>query len=129
MTKIQTALSAATLLLAMAVSTLPAPAQTTLDAPAACQVANADAHSLTNDTPERPWVSYETEFHPSGTAIVQIDLNADGTLQNATIVKSTGDPTLDRAAKKFVATQRFAPEVRDCQAIGGTYLYQVDYPN
>ena len=60
---------------------------------------------------------------------MRVDLTEDGTPQNPTIVKSTGDYELDQAAKELVLSQQFAPQIRDCQSVSGSYLYEVDYDN
>jgi TonB family protein len=64
----------------------------------------------------------------AGTAIVEIDLTAEGKPENPQIVQSTGDILYDQAAIKTVLIQQFAPEVRDCVNVKGSYLYEVDYP-
>ncbi len=128
MTKFQTALTAASVLLMLGASTLPAPAQTLPATNAACSIQNADARALTHYAAERPSTMPSIlSYNPTGTALVRIDLNEDGAPQNPTIVKSTGDYELDRAAKELVLNQRFAPEIRDCQSVPGSYVYEVDY--
>jgi TonB family protein len=128
MTNFQASLSAATLLFLVAASTVQATAQTAPDSNAACTIRKANARAITHYPADRPSTlpSINT-YNPTGTAIVRIDLTEHGTPQNPTIVKSTGAYILDEAAKKLVLSQRFAPAIRDCVAVSGSYLYEVDY--
>jgi TonB family protein len=130
MTKFQTALTAASVLLMLGASTLPAPAQSLPATNAACSILNADARALTHYQAERPSTMPSIlTYNPTGTAMVRIELTADGTPQNPTIVQSTGDYELDQAAKALVLSQRFTPEIRDCQSVPSSYVYEVDYNN
>ncbi len=129
MTNFQKTAALASLVLALATaSTAAASAQTTNEPSMACTVSNASAHPLTNYSADRPaQLPSALTYNPTGTALVKIDLSADGTPVSASIVKSTGDYTLDRAAKELVLSEKFAPEIKDCVAVPGSYLYQVEY--
>lgn len=67
--------------------------------------------------------------HLSGSALVQFDLDARGVARNAAIVGSTGNSLLDGAAREAALEQGYSPEVRDCDAVAGTYRIIVDFPS
>jgi TonB family protein len=128
MTYITKAISALTLLLAFGASTQMAPAQTVPESVDACPARNVDARPLTNYPVDWP-STVPAELHQflRGPAIVQFDVAADGSPQNATTIKSTGFYQLDRVAEELVLSQRYAPAVRGCLPVPATYLYEVDY--
>jgi protein TonB len=63
----------------------------------------------------------------TGTTLVRIDLSATGALSGEALFESSGNPWLDRAALDSPKAARFIPEMVNCTAIGGSYLYQVDF--
>jgi TonB family protein len=117
---------AATLVLMLGGSTVAASAQTILPINDDCPVRNAAARPLTFHAAEPPLLP-ELTYIPNGTAIVRFDITEDGTPRNATIERSSGSYVLDQAAMKTVLYQQFAPEIRDCVPVAGSYLYEVDY--
>lgn len=62
-----------------------------------------------------------------GTTWVQIDLSPAGSVTNASIYKSAGNPHLDAAALTATRLSVFRPEVRNCWRQGGSYLYAVTF--
>jgi TonB family protein len=63
----------------------------------------------------------------TGTSLVRIDLTAKGTLAGEALFASSGNPWLDRAALASPKMARFTPEIVNCSAVGGSYLYEVDF--
>jgi periplasmic protein TonB len=63
----------------------------------------------------------------TGTAEVQVTLDAAGRVTDARIYRSTDDLRLDRAAVIAARTSRYAPAIADCTPTGGTYLFRVDF--
>jgi TonB family protein len=63
----------------------------------------------------------------TGTTLVRIDLNAKGVLTGESLFSSSGNPWLDRAALASPKAARFIPEMMNCTAVGGSYLYEVDF--
>ncbi len=63
----------------------------------------------------------------TGTSGVAIELSSAGTLVSESIIQPSGNPNLDRAALLSARMSRFAPEVSNCAAVGGTYLYTVTF--
>ena len=62
-----------------------------------------------------------------GTATVKIALNANGALVSHEIFTSSGNAWLDRAALQSARMTRFSAETRNCERVGGTYLYAVQF--
>ena len=63
----------------------------------------------------------------TGTAGVAIQLSTTGSLVSESVIQSTGNPNLDRAAMLSARMSRFVPEVNNCAAVGGSYLYTVTF--
>jgi protein TonB len=108
----------------------PAPAASTGQAAAEQRAAS---HIPTRDTqfekpkrlkPNRP------EFPASlkaqgieGDVVVRVDIAANGQVTNVTIVRSSGYPAFDDAAKRAAISEHFAPAVRDGVAVPFTLSY------
>jgi len=60
-----------------------------------------------------------------GVAKVDIELSAAGQLTEASLVQSSGDANLDRAALESARASGYAAERYDCAAVGGRYLLNV----
>jgi len=65
--------------------------------------------------------------HKSGIVDIKVYLSNDGSVQKALIERSSGDTFLDAATYEAATATRYAPEVRDCQAISGAYIYRTRY--
>ncbi len=125
MTKTHTLLSTAAVVAALGASMLPAMALPAADANA-CTVRTAPARAITSY--DADWPSALPPLSAvHGTALIRIQLAVDGTPNSPLVVQSTGFTTLDRAAEVATMSQHFAPEIRNCAAVAGTYLYEVDY--
>ena len=126
-TNLKNSLSAVLLILMLGGSTLAASAQTTLQLNDDCPIRNAPARPVTFHPAEPPKVLVLYNASLGGTAIVRFELTENGSPQNASIEKSSGSYLLDQAAMQTVLHQEFAPEIRDCVPVAGSYLYEVDY--
>jgi TonB family protein len=126
MTNLKNGLFALLLLLMLGGSTLAASAQTTLPNNNDCPIRNAPARPITFHPTELPLAPTLNGYPTNGTAIVRIEITENGTPRNATIERSSGSYLLDQAAMKTVLNQEFAPEIRDCTPVAGSYLYEVD---
>lgn len=63
----------------------------------------------------------------TGDVQVKVDLNAQGSVIGASIYRSSGFFAYDRAAIQAATSSRYAPEERDCRAVPGSYLFNVEY--
>ncbi|HTD38028.1 MAG TPA: energy transducer TonB [Candidatus Limnocylindrales bacterium] len=63
----------------------------------------------------------------SGVTAVRVTIDRRGTLTGASVLSSSGNPWLDRAALGTARLSRFTPELRDCERVGGEYALLVDF--
>ncbi len=63
----------------------------------------------------------------SGTSGVVIGLSSTGRVTSTDLVESSGSWDLDMATLLSARTTKFSPEIRNCAAIAGRYLYQIVY--
>lgn len=63
----------------------------------------------------------------TGTTSIRIDLTATGVLAGEVLFETSGNPWLDRAALESPKSARFIPEMANCTAVGGSYLYEVNF--
>jgi len=90
---------------------------------AGCRTPNADAAVDGTAFFEMPVIPQEQGV--SGTSGVVMSLSATGALVSESIRDSSGNRLLDAAALRSARMTRFAPEIRNCASVGGTYLYSV----
>src|SRR5579872_6432236 len=86
-----------------------------------------NAYTIRAIPPEMPEVSRE-QFQ-SGTVELRVTIASNGSVSDVTVGKSSGNRLLDKAAMQAARASEFAPEVRDCELVGGSYLYIVDFPS
>jgi len=77
-------------------------------------------------TVEMPAIADEQGI-TSGESVVEIGLSPKGDLISATIEKSSGNRWLDAAALRNARNTLFTPATTNCEPVGGTYLYVVDF--
>jgi protein TonB len=63
----------------------------------------------------------------SGIAAVRIALDARGRLTGESVLSSSGNRWLDRAALKAARLSHYSAEVRNCERVGGEYALLVDF--
>lgn len=105
----------------------PGAAQTLTPSADQCAVSDAPASTLVAAVPEVP-SGLKTAGLNSGTTMVQVDIDADGHVLNASIAKTSGVYGLDQAALKAARESTFQPEVKNCTGVAGSYLFVVDFP-
>lgn len=91
----------------------------------ACRTANVDAAVDGTAFFEKPAIAEQQGI--GGTSDVMIRLAPTGALVSESILQSSGNSYLDRAAMLSARLTKFAPEIHNCAAIGGTYLYNVEF--
>ncbi|HEX3464032.1 MAG TPA: energy transducer TonB [Candidatus Elarobacter sp.] len=65
--------------------------------------------------------------HATGVTALRVTLDPHGALTGASVLASSGNPWLDRAAVSTARLSRFTPELRDCERVGGEYALLVDF--
>jgi TonB family protein len=109
------------------VADAPSPGPSPIPGPTlTCAVSNAPPHVLTLVRPVGA-EQYLSEHHRSGVVDVKVYLAADGTVSKAVIARSSGDAYLDGATYDAAVATTYAPEIRDCQAVSGAYIYRTRY--
>lgn len=103
----------------------PVHASTSVGVTAACskpaRVAALSGQMLA-DTP-----TIAEEQNVQGITTLRVDLSPAGTLLSENVFTSSGNPALDNEAMRSARLASFSPEVRDCSAAAGSYLYTVDF--
>jgi TonB family protein len=92
-----------------------------------CTLSNAPASTIAAAVPEVPAV-LQVNGLASGTTMVQVDIDAEGHVLDTSIAKTSGVYGLDQAALKAARASTFAPQVRNCVGVAGSYLFEVDFP-
>jgi hypothetical protein len=106
------------------------PAQTAEPIPAApptaaCSAPNVEARATSVVEPDAP---SDDEAQGAGTeAKIRVALSETGAVLAATVIGSTGNLRLDAAARMAALHSTYAPEIVDCRARPGSYLFRVDF--
>jgi TonB family protein len=90
----------------------------------ACSQPDIAARTTTTISPDVPDSS---DFSGATSAQVKVTLSDTGAVTAVSILQSSGDIQLDAAAERAARESSYAPETRDCQPIGGDYIFRVDF--
>jgi len=63
----------------------------------------------------------------TGTVLVRVALNADGSVAGASLYKSSGFTSLDQSALLAAQATRYSPEIFRCEPITGAYIFRADF--
>lgn len=91
----------------------------------ACSDPNVEAKTLVTISPDAPSSAYGS--NSDVTAMIKVDLDASGRVMGVSVYRSTGALELDQAALQAARQSTYAPEMRDCQAVPGSYLFKVEF--
>lgn len=105
----------------VAATAAPAPTATK----ASCANPNADATATQKVTPDMPEIA--RQMGATGTAQIKVTLDANGNVTAVSVFRSTNNKALDQAAMQAAQQSKYSPEIRDCQKVGGSYLYTVTF--
>jgi len=104
----------------------PTAAPTSAGTPApACANPNQPAAATQKVTPDMPEIA--RQMGASGTAQIKVTLDANGNVLSVSVFKSTNNRALDQAALQAAQQSKYSAEVRNCQPVGGAYLYTVTF--
>ncbi len=92
-----------------------------------CTVPDVPAVVKVAAIPDMPFIAQLQ--HAAGTTYVQVDIDPSGAILNASIARSSGYEALDREAISATQLSQFRPEIKDCEPVGGSYLYEVEFPS
>ena len=89
------------------------------------EICSAPARTVYSALAEMPSMRYFD--NATGTANIQVDIDKTGNMLAASVLKSSGDTLLDRSALAAAHASTFAPEMRDCSPVAGSYVFIVDF--
>ena len=92
---------------------------------ATCPAADRDATLVENPIPDIPSIARAEDF--SGDAYILVNLDAEGSLRDASVAKSSGNPSLDAEALRVARESEYAPAVSHCEPVSSSYLYKVTF--
>ena len=93
--------------------------------PPHCAKPHVDAQTTRAVEPDYPDLARQQGA--VGTVQVKVSLNATGGVTSTSIYKSAGNAQLDKAALSAARASTYSPEIEDCQATAGTYLFRADF--
>jgi len=88
-----------------------------------CTAPDIAAHVVNTATAETPEVAQEQGV--TGTTQVEVSIGPDGRITAASIYRSSGDQALDNAALAAARQSTYKADIRDCEAVAGSYLFTV----
>ena len=90
-----------------------------------CSAPNAEAKTVIAISPDRTVT--DSTAGTNVTAMIKVDLDATGRVTGVSIYRSSGSMELDQAAMAAARESTYAPEMRDCQPVAGSYLFKVEF--
>ncbi|MEO6991484.1 MAG: TonB family protein [Candidatus Baltobacteraceae bacterium] len=90
-----------------------------------CAVPNKEATMTNGVQPDTPEIAKQAGA--TGTVNVEVTLTAGGSVVSTSVYKSSGNSALDQAAIAAAKQSSFAPATKDCQPVGGSYLFRADF--
>ena len=79
------------------------------------------------NNPRPPYPEMSRELGEEGVVGLRVSVTADGRAQSVTVVKRSGYPRLDRAAKTAVEKYRFRPATRGGTPIPYNYTFSITF--
>jgi TonB family protein len=91
-----------------------------------CAAPNADAAVIA--TPSPPDIPVDVRAQATaGVALVDVQLDAQGTVTGAKVSQSTGNPSLDLVAVGMARNAQYSPALRACKPIASNYTFSVKF--
>ncbi|HEY2475310.1 MAG TPA: energy transducer TonB [Candidatus Cybelea sp.] len=92
---------------------------------ASCLKPNTDAFVTKAVKPELPH-----GMTASGSASVEVIIGPDGHVMSTTLIKSTGNSTIDHAAVQAARNSSYSPKIVNCKPVQGKFVFHTDFrPN
>lgn len=63
----------------------------------------------------------------NGTALVSVQLDANGQVSGTSVAQSTGNSSLDLVAVAMARDSRYTPALRDCKPVASAYTFSVKF--
>jgi TonB family protein len=91
----------------------------------ACSDPNVEAKTTVAISPDQTSSGFAAGTNV--TAMIKVDLDATGRVTGVSVYGSSGSVELDNAAMQAARESSYAPEMRDCQPVAGSYLFKVEF--
>ncbi len=105
----------------------PSPAPTP-KATATPNCATADTAAFLAESPPPPEIAPDARgAATSGTAKVRVALDANGAVQQTTVVQSSGNTSLDLVAVTMARDARYTPATHACKPIASNYIFSAKF--
>lgn len=90
--------------------------------------ANSTTAAAVLSTPAPPDIPLQVRASgTSGTALVNVQLDAAGAVTGASVTQSTGNSSLDIVAVGMARDARYSPALHDCKPVASAYVYSVKF--
>ena len=93
---------------------------------ASCGTADTPAQVTYAYQPEWPEIALAQGIGPA-TTTVAVTIDSNGNLVDESVFRSSGNELLDNEALKAVRLSSYAPEIRQCARIAGSYLLDIAF--
>jgi TonB family protein len=94
--------------------------------PPACKVPFQDATATDQVPPDYPESAKELGIGDV-TVLVEVTVGPTGSLDSASIYKSSINMDIDRNALRAARESRYSPKIVNCEPVSGTYLFRADF--
>ncbi|GAC1389098.1 MAG: hypothetical protein NVSMB31_04480 [Vulcanimicrobiaceae bacterium] len=91
-----------------------------------CATPFKDASAVNLVSPEYPETAREANIGPA-VVIVKISLSASASVLDASVLSSSGNGALDRAAVLAAKQSSYAPKIVDCAPVAGDYSFRANF--
>lgn len=90
--------------------------------------ATSDTNALLAASPPPPDIAPDARgAATNGTATVRVTLDADGAVQQTTVVQSSGNTSLDLVAVSMARAARYTPAMHACKPVASEYLFRAKF--
>ncbi len=72
-----------------------------------------------------PAIPHPPRTHGKVTTMIDVSVSASGTVTGTKVAKSSGDVEFDRAATKVAKDSAYAPAMRNCRPVAGTFRFML----
>jgi len=93
--------------------------------PTTCMVENRPAFIVRSVEVQRPLIAQFQNL--TGTSVIRVDLSETGAVEGSSVAVTSGFGSLDQAAVAVARSMVYAPEMRSCTAVSGSYAVEVDF--
>jgi TonB family protein len=112
----------------VAVSPRPAATAAATVAPTVAPCGKTDTPARVTAAPTPPDIAPQARADATnGTTKVQVTLDPSGAVENASVIQTSGNPSLDLVALEMAKSAAYAPAYHDCKAIASTYDFSARF--